>query len=216
MTDVSRTTLLDEWERQRDEPSKAFNAFVIFREMGDERSVTKVRDEAGFAASHRQLLNWAEKHRWIERVDAYERYLDRRRVKAQADEVERQARRQIEVGQVLQDVGLRYINENLQNEEDRRKNLTTNGSLRFVSRGVELEREGLGLNDKGGAGDTNVQINVMDAGTKDTLFGQIRTMAVNIHAVRQLAIGPKVTNEVEAPEEEIIEAEVIEDPLPDE
>lgn len=201
-------SFIDEWERQPGEPRRAFSAFVLFRDMGDERGVVKVRTDAGFAATPKTLMNWATTWRWVERADAFDRMLDRKRVAEHVAEVEAMARRQVHIGQVLQERGLEYVKEELDSTEQRAKNMSANTALRFIDTGVNLEREGLGMDDKGGGDITNVTVNVLDAGTKADVFGKITEMANNMAAVeRMLAERNTLPQPIDL--EEIVDGDVV-------
>lgn len=65
------------WDRQPKEGVKAFEAFVLFRDLGVDRGITRVASELG---KSRQLIDkWAHDHFWNERVYQYDIELDRRR-----------------------------------------------------------------------------------------------------------------------------------------
>lgn len=179
-------SFIDEWERQPGEPTKAWKAFVIFRDIGEERGVAQVRDKAGFPTSMKMLTIWATRHRWIERAAAYDRMVDRRRQRAHIDEVEAMARRQVHIGQTLQSHGLEFVKEQLATPEQRAKGLNANAALRYIEKGVDLEREGLGMNEKDQAGDVNIQVNVLDAQTRADVFDTIDRMAENYDEVRKM------------------------------
>lgn len=199
-------SFIDEWERQPGEPRRAFSAFVLFRDMGDERGVVKVRTDAGFAATPKTLMAWATTWRWVERADAFDRMLDRKRVAEHVAEVEAMARRQVHIGQVLQERGLEYVKDELDTTESRAKNMSANTALRFIDTGVNLEREGLGMDDKGGTGDTNITVNVLEAGAKADVFSKIDEMAANFASMKEIIArggAPEPTD--------IIDAEVVED-----
>lgn len=67
-------TDLKPWERQEDEGAKAYEAFVIYREMGPERSLTKVSEELH---KGRDLIGrWSATYHWVDRVREYERQLE--------------------------------------------------------------------------------------------------------------------------------------------
>jgi hypothetical protein len=206
---VSAESFIDEWERQPGEPAKGFKAFTVFRDMGDDRGVIRVRDVAGGTYGHKQLMTWATTWRWVERANAYDRMLDRRRQAAHIAEVEAMARRQVQTGQVLQERGLRYVEEELDTAEQRKKNMTPNVALRFIDTGVNLEREGLGMDDKGGTGDTNITVNVMEAGAKADVFGKIDEMAANFAAMKEIIARGGVPEPTD-----IVDAEVVEDDQP--
>ena len=202
------SSFVEEWERQPGERPRAWKAFVIYRDMGDERGVTKVRDVAGGVYKHSTLLEWAEKYRWVERARAWDNYVDRRRQAAFLKEQEEMARRQIKTGRTLQDVGLAYVEEQLTDADKRKEQMSATSALRFIDTGVALERKGMGVDDEQKQADLNVQVNVLDAGTKGDVFAKIGEMARNIAAVRQLG-QPAPSDPVEEPE--IVDGEVIED-----
>ncbi len=215
MTDVAvqpvtaPTSFIDEWERQPGEAPKAWKAFVLFRDMGEERGVYAVRDKAGFPTSHLQLTKWAEAHRWMERAAAYDRWIDRKRQRAHVEEVEAMARRQVQIGQALQGAGLEWVKDELDTPEKRRDRLNANSSLRFIVQGVDLEREGLGLDKAEAGGDTNITVNVLDAGTKADVFDKIDQMASNARRVEEMMRARSGMLPVEP--EEIVDAELVED-----
>lgn len=197
----------EEWERQHGEPPKAWAAFVIFRDMGEERGVTKVRDVAGGLYRHSTLLGWAEKFRWVERARAWDNYVDRRRVAAFLKEQEEMMRRHVRAGRTLQDRGLEYVEEQLADPEQRAKEMSPSSALRFIDTGVQLERKGMGVDDETKQADLNVQVNVLDAGTKGDVFAKIGEMARNMAAVRQLAPSP-----APAPSgDDVVDGELVED-----
>lgn len=69
------------WERQTGETTKAFEAFVCYRDLGPERSIRTVARKLGRARS--QVEKWARATAWVQRVEAYEVHLDRLKVQAQ-------------------------------------------------------------------------------------------------------------------------------------
>ena len=79
------------YERHIEETDKAFEAFVIYRDMDPlERSLLKAtaeyRKRAGIEGSkiestHRQLEQWSTDNRWVERVAEWDRSRDNHRRK---------------------------------------------------------------------------------------------------------------------------------------
>jgi hypothetical protein len=203
---VSVESFIDEWERQPGETARQFKAFVLYRDMGDERGVMQVRSKVGFNAKATTLMTWAKTFRWIERANAYDRMLDRRRQAAHIEEVEALARRQVQIGQTLQQRGLEYVKEELAKPEQRAKNLGANSALRFIEKGVDLERQGLGVEDKDSGVDVNVQINVLDGQTKADVFDTIDQMANNMAEVK--AMMSERSNVIDV--DEIEDAELVE------
>lgn len=79
------------WERQPGERDKPFNAFVVFRDNGPDRSLVDFAVSAGLEQS--TVYRWAHAYYWRERVALYDRHLDDVRRKAYAKEIEDMAKR---------------------------------------------------------------------------------------------------------------------------
>ena len=73
------------WERARDESTKAHAAFVLYRDLGPDRSLRAAASQLG--KSERLLKRWSSRHRWQDRLAAWEE-----RQQAHAEESSRQAR----------------------------------------------------------------------------------------------------------------------------
>ena len=65
----------DQWERQPGESPKALEAFSIYRDMGADRSTSKVARQLG--KNRGLILRWCSRWEWVERCAAYDGYLDR-------------------------------------------------------------------------------------------------------------------------------------------
>jgi len=73
---MATTTAINPWERQPKETDVAFEAFAVYRDMGPERSVSKVAKKCSKNAS---LLNrWSSTHSWVSRSAAFDNEVDRR------------------------------------------------------------------------------------------------------------------------------------------
>jgi hypothetical protein len=79
----------ESWEKLKGESSSAFAAFCGFRDFGAERNVRKAaaasfskqeQSEAGFLVRmekrYRMWRAWATQHKWRERAEEYDRYID--------------------------------------------------------------------------------------------------------------------------------------------
>lgn len=62
------------WERQEGESAKAFAAFVVYRDLGDKRSLEKVSQN--LAKSLPFIKSWSSKYNWVKRAAAYDDFLD--------------------------------------------------------------------------------------------------------------------------------------------
>ena len=63
------------WERQKDESAQAFEAFVLYRDMGTERSIRAVSQKLG--KSKTLIERWSREKSWVERVRAWDNYLQK-------------------------------------------------------------------------------------------------------------------------------------------
>lgn len=61
----------DPWSRQPDEPDRAYEAFTVYRDLGFQRSMSKVQELLS-DASHSTLDTWSKRWRWQERVSAWD------------------------------------------------------------------------------------------------------------------------------------------------
>lgn len=63
------------WDRQPGESDPAWAAFVVYRDMGLDRSTAKVRENVG--KSQRLIEGWSSRHSWVMRVQAWDADQDR-------------------------------------------------------------------------------------------------------------------------------------------
>lgn len=120
------------WERQDGESEKAFEAFVIYRDMGLERTVSAVVKR--LEKSRNLLDRWKDRWDWETRAAAYDNYLDREAQKAAIREYKKMNQRHIETAKLLQSKAL----ESLQNVEQ--GSLSPKYILDFLTKAIELER----------------------------------------------------------------------------
>jgi hypothetical protein len=93
------------WERQRGEPTRAFAAFCVYRDLGPGRSITAVARILG--RNRVGVGKLSARYRWVERAAAFDREEDRRKLEARFAEAERMATRHAQVAQLfIQMLGL--------------------------------------------------------------------------------------------------------------
>lgn len=78
---------LKPWDRQPNETAKAYAAFTIYRDMGSNRTVRATAEE--LTKSEQLIKTWSGKHRWVERVSAWDSIPGRAVAEAYADMAER-------------------------------------------------------------------------------------------------------------------------------
>ncbi|MFJ7586974.1 hypothetical protein ACIQZO_06180 [Streptomyces sp. NPDC097617] len=66
---------LDLWERQPNESARKHGQFVTYRDLGRARTLAKAAESLTLAHGH--VRNTAAENRWRERVEAWDRHLDR-------------------------------------------------------------------------------------------------------------------------------------------
>ena len=66
---------VEPWERQKGETQKSFAAFTVYRDMGSERSLSKLSQK--LVKNKVTLAKWSVQWEWQERVGAWDVELDR-------------------------------------------------------------------------------------------------------------------------------------------
>jgi len=139
------------WERQASESLVAFERFVIFRDM-PERSQADVARIVGVSPS--AIDQTAQKFNWQARTAAWEEELDRRARNAELAEIEKMAKRQVQIATGLQEAGalelealvkrIRYVDLHAKSQppgSPPRQPLTSiKDIVRLVESGTKLER----------------------------------------------------------------------------
>lgn len=76
---------MNPWEQQDNETSKAFEAFVVYRDLGFSRSIRKVSEKV--LKTDGILKRWKKLHNWEDRVIAYDKHIDGLKVSEHEREV---------------------------------------------------------------------------------------------------------------------------------
>ncbi|MGC0418394.1 hypothetical protein [Embleya sp. AB8] len=72
---ITLAPTLDPWERQPGESARKYGQFVTYRDLGRARTLAKTAQKLTLVYGH--VKNVAAEFRWRERVEAYDRHLDR-------------------------------------------------------------------------------------------------------------------------------------------
>lgn len=139
------------WQRQPKERAKAWNAFRIYRDLGETRTHEKVRVALGRTAGYtRQIEEWSAKFKWVARVEAYEAHLDEERLKQNEKAIREMNERQAEAGVALQKIGLTKFT-TLPRDKDGNIDsqavlqlLSNSEAIRAIEAGSKLERTARG------------------------------------------------------------------------
>ena len=120
------------WERQPDESAKAYEAFVTYRDMGEERTITAVVKKC---EKSRSLIDrWKKLWDWEKRVLAYDNELQKEDLKKAKKERREMNRRHADLSLRLQKAALTAL-ENKDFSE-----MTDRDIVSFVRLAAELER----------------------------------------------------------------------------
>jgi len=143
------------WERQHKETSKAYKAFCEYRDLGLDRSLSKLTQELDVSKTH--LGNWSSKYNWVERVEAFDDYIEARvrdsNEKAIVEMRSRHARQSHELQEALA-LPLQVLNRRLENNSDlsELEKLKIDELIRLVAQSAkslkqltEIEREARGV-----------------------------------------------------------------------
>ena len=91
------------WDRREDESSKAYEAFTIYRDMGVDRSLSKVSEK--LQKSETLMGRWSRTHDWVERAAKWDDEQDRieREIaqKEQAKAIKEMRKRHANLGQAM-------------------------------------------------------------------------------------------------------------------
>lgn len=95
------------WERQPDEGPKPFEAFAIYRDMGNERSIAKVAKKLG--KSEALLHRWSSKFDWVTRAAAWDDELARQTARELMRDMAKTRARQRKQALKMQHKGLELL-----------------------------------------------------------------------------------------------------------
>lgn len=96
------------WDRRADESAKAFEAFVVYRDMGAARSLVRTSQEHGKSIA--TVTTWCGRHEWVKRVAAYDTDIARRASeRTEEDDVEALARQVRTMREVQQRMAKRLL-----------------------------------------------------------------------------------------------------------
>ena len=125
------------WERQPGESSRAFAAFVAFRDLPtNNRTLRAVRDllypDSPWA--ERTITRWAQEFRWIERVTSWENEVDRQKLSVQMETIRTMTQRHVEQAVKLQEKGIMAL------EKLTADTISASDARLLVTEGAKLER----------------------------------------------------------------------------
>jgi hypothetical protein len=127
------------WERLKGETMKAFEAFAVYRDLGNDRSIPKVAQE--LSKSIPLLKKWSVRWGWVRRVQLYQLYLDRQRQAEVLEDIREMPSRLANYGRWMQAKAQERI------RDIRPEDLTPEQARRYMETGARIEREAMSLVD---------------------------------------------------------------------
>lgn len=108
---------MEVWERLPEETPKAYYHFTIYRDMGPNRSLTKVCQQETRAPGYKgQLEKWSKLYSWVNRAQAWDMYLDQEARDTRINAVREMAERHTTAAMTMMTRALQRLR-NLQPEE---------------------------------------------------------------------------------------------------
>ena len=127
-----KTTPPKPWERQPSEGKKAFEAFTCYRDLGTDRSLTKV--EQKYNKNRALIARWSSNWNWVERANAWDDELDRRTREEIAKGVTSMRKKHIDISNAMLTKALKAMS------ELNPKDMTPKDIKEFIKLATELER----------------------------------------------------------------------------
>lgn len=87
------------WDRRDGESVPAWDAFVMYRDLGNVRSCQKVADSLG--KSMTLITRWSSNYEWVDRTTSFDRHLDAGAVEEYKQQTKRIVRQQTDLADKL-------------------------------------------------------------------------------------------------------------------
>lgn len=152
------------WERQPKETDPAWEAFQLYRDMGEKRSITKVSQKVD---KNRVLIGkWSRRHEWRDRVKAFGEWTEDIKRDAKEKALRAQSEREVEEGTLLQLLGrgqlTRYQPQRVVDDEGVERlvyaqQMTAAEARLCIVDGAKLVKSGLGEPESRTAVDVNAK-----------------------------------------------------------
>lgn len=187
------------WERQENEPPKAYNAFVVYRDMGPLRSLAKSADifyagrDSQQLSQMRQLGKWSTPYRWVARCTEFDAFNDFQRWTARETDIRAMENRHAQMGVSLQRVALERL------ESLPASALHARDVVQFLKEGVTIERlargEATDRTELGGTAGRPVELAAVSASQQ--VRDKLEHMMQNRNEVAELTSAIDADDEVE-------------------
>lgn len=127
------------WDRRKGESAKAFAAFRAYRDLGPDRSFSKLGRALG--KTPQAFEPFSVRNEWVRRCAAWDDEVDRRLQTATLRELEQMRARHIQASLTLQGVGLHELNKLVESvQRGGGRVLSVDQLLRVLREGTTMER----------------------------------------------------------------------------
>lgn len=128
------------WERLKNETDPAWEAFVLYRDMGVQRTRKAVGKHLGKHVQGLQL--WASEFKWVERARAWDAEKDKVRLKGELSAIEDMRKRQVQLALTMQQIAGQELLKMAKAARDKGEQMTLDPDvvLKLVKEGTTLER----------------------------------------------------------------------------
>jgi hypothetical protein len=128
------------WDRQPHESSKAYAHFCLYRDMGRDRSLRKLAQDAKCISKVAQLRRWSSRWRWVERSQRYDDYLEHQDRLRQEKERKDMLSRHAKIAVLVQSLAVKATEKLIAQVEQGNGDLTASEVSRLLDVGVKVER----------------------------------------------------------------------------
>jgi hypothetical protein len=130
---------LQPWDKRQSENPRAFQMFVMYRDMGPTRSLRKLAEDPATLMAFRQIAIYSSQHNWVDRAAAWDAENDRIRQIEHREGVKRTAQDHVNMGRMAWTKALTRIRSLT---EDDIKKWTPREIMALGEFGMRLERLG--------------------------------------------------------------------------
>ncbi len=128
------------WDRNKNETAKAYAAFCAYRNLGINRSLTKVIQKYNGKYGNKTLLaKWSSQHNWVRRCYEYDVFQEKERRKELNAYYVKMLKRHAKQARLIQEKALVAL------QKIDPETLTNNELIRYLEAGIKIERDTLCL-----------------------------------------------------------------------
>jgi hypothetical protein len=128
--------MAEPYDRQPQETDPAWEAFVLYRDLGTDRTLAQVAKDLGKSTT--LIEGWSARHNWVERCGLWDARVDQERRSGMLEEIRETGRRHISIARIFQQKVLERLQELTVDE------LSPTQLAQWFEVAVRVERQALG------------------------------------------------------------------------